>query len=70
MTARLAASLLHPRNPLVHDQAKDRGYIGRAQYDPGFYVYSGVLLLGAIGWLFIDATRSVVEPEASKEALV
>jgi len=45
------------------DRMKDRGFEGRAQWDPGFYVYSAVLLLGAIGWLFVDATKSVVEPE-------
>jgi MFS family permease len=36
------------------------GREGRERYDPAFYVYSVVLLFGAIGWLFIDATRSVV----------
>jgi MFS family permease len=42
------------------------GREGRARYDPAFYVYSAVLLLGALGWLFIDATRSAVTspPEA------
>jgi hypothetical protein len=45
------------------DRMKELGYEGRAQWDPGFYVYCGVLLLGAIGWLFIDTSKSVVEPE-------
>lgn len=44
------------------DRMKALGYQGRDQWDPGFYVYSGVLLVGAIGWLFVDASRSVVEP--------
>jgi hypothetical protein len=39
------------------------GYEGRAQWDPAFYVYVGVLLAGALGWLFIDGTRSVVGTE-------
>jgi MFS family permease len=39
-----------------------RGYQGRDQWDPAFYAYAGVVLAGAIGWLFIDATRSVVAP--------
>jgi sugar phosphate permease len=43
------------------DWQASRGYEGRAQWDPAFYVYVGVLLLGACGWFFIDATRSVVE---------
>jgi sugar phosphate permease len=38
-----------------------RGFSGREQWDPAFYVYTFVLLLGALGWLFIDTTRSVVD---------
>jgi MFS transporter, ACS family, glucarate transporter len=44
------------------DRRGELGYTGRDQWDPGFYVYSGVLLIAALGWLFIDATRSAVEP--------
>jgi MFS family permease len=47
------------------DWREAHGYTGRAQWDPGFYVYAGVLLLGAVAWLFIDATRSAVEPPES-----
>lgn len=43
------------------DRMKEVGHEGRAQWDPSFYVYSVVLLLGAVGWLFIDTTKSVVE---------
>lgn len=50
------------------DWMKDLGYVGRERWDPAFYVYAAVLLLGAIGWLFIDATRSAVEPEAIGQA--
>jgi MFS family permease len=35
------------------------GHEGRAQWDPAFYLYSGILLLGAVGWLGIDATRPI-----------
>jgi sugar phosphate permease len=45
------------------DRRHALGYEGRAQWDPGFYVYVGVLLLGAVGWLFIDTTKTVLEPE-------
>jgi MFS family permease len=45
------------------DYRQSLGYQGRALWDPGFYVYSIVLLLGAVGWLFVDSTKSVVEPE-------
>jgi MFS transporter, ACS family, glucarate transporter len=43
------------------DRQKDLGYSGRAQWDPIFYVYMVVLLVGAVGWLFIDPTHSAVE---------
>ncbi|HLN28712.1 MAG TPA: MFS transporter [Gemmataceae bacterium] len=35
------------------------GYEGRAQWTPAFFVYAGVLLVGAFGWLLIDTTRPV-----------
>jgi MFS family permease len=44
------------------DFRRAHGYYGRDQWDPGFYVYAGALLLGAVGWLFIDPARSAVEP--------
>jgi MFS family permease len=39
------------------------GYTGRAQWDPAFYLYAGILLVGAFGWLWIDVTRPVEPPE-------
>jgi hypothetical protein len=50
------------------DWRQGHGFSGRAQWDPAFYVYAGVLLAGALGWLLIDPTRSVVERQAKKEA--
>jgi MFS family permease len=47
----------------MSDRMAAAGFSGRERYDPAFYVYSGVLLAGAIGWLFIDATRSVISEE-------
>src|SRR5262249_47538715 len=44
------------------DTMKEQGYLGRDQWDPGFYVYASDLVLGAIGWLFVDPTKSAVEP--------
>src|SRR5947209_8500433 len=35
------------------------GFVGRAQWDPAFYLYAGILLAGAFGWLWIDVTRPV-----------
>src|SRR5579871_5887995 len=50
------------------DWMGEHGYRGRDQWDPGFYLYAAVLLAGALGWLFVDVTRPVVdaaEPEPS-----
>ena len=41
------------------DWMEKRGYQGRAQWDPMFYVYAGVLLIGACGWLLVDSTKTV-----------
>lgn len=38
---------------------KMHGYTGRVQWDPMFFVYAGVLFIGALTWLFIDTRRSV-----------
>lgn len=44
---------------------KSQGHTGRAQWDPIFFVYAGVLLVGAMTWLFIDARRSVEDNRES-----
>ena len=36
------------------------GYVGRAQWDPAFYIYGGLLLLGAVGWLIVNPHRSLI----------
>ena len=36
-----------------------RGHEGRAQWDPAFYVYAAVLVVGACCWLAVDARRKV-----------
>src|SRR5262249_19057545 len=43
------------------DWMHNLGYRGRDQWDPMFYLYGGVLLIGAFGWLWVDPKRSVVE---------
>jgi MFS family permease len=45
-----------------------QGYTGRAQWDPAFFLYAGVLMTGAVCWLFVDATRSAVEDETGVES--
>jgi sugar phosphate permease len=34
--------------------------VGRAAWDPAFYVFGGLLLVGSVCWLFIDAEKPVV----------
>ena len=41
------------------DWMHGRGFEGRAQWDPAYYLYAAVLLVGAFGWLFIDVTRPI-----------
>jgi MFS family permease len=43
------------------DWREARGFTGRGQWDPAFHVYTVVLLIGTIGWLFIDTTRSIAD---------
>ncbi|MES2792343.1 MAG: MFS transporter [Planctomycetota bacterium] len=50
------------------DWMKTLGHEGRAQWDPIFYVYGGVLVLGACGWLFIDSSKSVDRESHEHEA--
>jgi hypothetical protein len=40
------------------------GYVGRAQWDPAFYLYGGLLLVGAAGWLLVDPERSLITLQA------
>ena len=42
------------------DYRKALGFEGRAQWDPAFLVYGGVLILGGLLWLFINPNRTVV----------
>ncbi len=44
------------------DWLKGLGHSGREQWDPAFYIYAGVLMVGAMFWLLIDATKSAVKP--------
>lgn len=39
------------------------GFTGRDQWDPAFFAYMGILLLGGVLWLFVDATKSAVEEQ-------
>ncbi|MBI3839293.1 MAG: MFS transporter [Planctomycetia bacterium] len=41
------------------DSMAERGYVGREQWDPAFYVYDGVLVIGACCWLLVDSNQKV-----------
>src|SRR5262249_16928157 len=41
------------------DHMKALGFEGRAQWDPAFPLYGGVLVAGGLLWLFVDPRRSV-----------
>jgi MFS transporter, ACS family, glucarate transporter len=43
------------------DWRKDMGYLGRDRWDPAFYIYGAVLLIGAAAWLRVNPNRSAVE---------
>lgn len=45
------------------DYMHAQGYSGRAQWDPAFYIYGGVLMLGGTMWFLINPARTVVPDE-------
>ena len=44
---------------VVVDYFKELGHVGRAQWDPAYYVYAALLLIGAGAWLFVDPEKSI-----------
>ena len=46
------------------DWMKGMGYSGRAQWDPGFYVYVVVALIGMVLWSLINPEKSVENQNA------
>ncbi len=48
------------------DRMARLGYEGRGQWDPAFYIYALVLVLGALLWCFIDADRRVEDGAAGR----
>jgi sugar phosphate permease len=43
------------------DWMRAQGYEGRGQWDPAFYVYAAVLIVGACCWLAVDARQRVAD---------
>jgi MFS family permease len=43
------------------DWLKDRGYTDRDCWDPAFYIYGGLLLLGSVSWLLVATERSLIK---------
>ncbi|MBI3463484.1 MAG: hypothetical protein HY000_10565 [Planctomycetes bacterium] len=48
------------------DYRKGLGLVGRAQWDPAFFLYGGVLILGGLLWLFIDPRRTVIPADSAQ----
>jgi MFS transporter, ACS family, glucarate transporter len=46
------------------DWMAERGYAGREQWDPAFYVYAGVLVIGACCWLLVDSNQKIPDDHA------
>ena len=46
------------------DWMKGLGYTGRAQWDPGFYVYVAIALIGMVLWSLIDPEKTVERQKA------
>jgi ACS family glucarate transporter-like MFS transporter len=49
------------------DYMKSLGHEGRAQWDPAFYLYGGILMFGGVLWLFLNPRRSVVPGDAVRQ---
>ena len=47
------------------DWMSEQGYQGRAQWDPAFYVYAAVLVIGACCWLAVDANKKIPDGESA-----
>jgi sugar phosphate permease len=47
------------------DYMQGLGYSGRAQWDPAFYLYGGVLMFGGLLWMLVNPTRTVVPDDAA-----
>jgi hypothetical protein len=48
---------------------REEGYSGRAQWDPAFYVYAAVLLVGACAWLAVDANKKIPDDDRIREQM-
>jgi sugar phosphate permease len=44
---------------------KERGFVGREQWDAGWYVYIGVAIVGLIVWSLIDPSNTVEQAEGA-----
>ena len=50
------------------DSMKAAGRTGRAQWDPGFWIYVGVALVGMVLWSLVDPRRVVEDADKPKPA--
>src|SRR5262245_57792709 len=49
------------------DYRKGLGLVGRAQWDPAFYLYGSVLIFGGLLWLFMNPHRTVLSADTPPE---
>jgi sugar phosphate permease len=49
----------------IVDHLKHLGRTGSAQWDPGMYMFSGIMVVGGILWLLVNPGRSLVESDAA-----
>ena len=52
---------------LIQDRKDTLHLTGRALWDPVFDLYIAILLLGGVMWLFVNSTKSAVEPHRLSE---
>ena len=44
---------------------RTQGHVGRAQWDPAFYIYAAILMVGACCWLLVDASRKIPDDDTA-----
>ena len=42
------------------DYREKLGFVGRAQWDPAFYIYAAILAAGGLCWLGVNAVRPII----------
>ena len=59
MIGNLGAAVLQTLFGYFVEAMKSQGYVGRARWDPGVYIYVGIALVGMVCWSLIDPGKAV-----------